>query len=148
MMHTRCYIENSLISIVSIQPDIYSVNKYLFYLYSVLGPSRAVNKMYVAQFWWGLLSVGKRRQLDISPLKNLKKFVLPSTIAYRFSVENVENKGKREKNQSSLIHRYYALWQFTATSEINLKCTSGPGWCGSVDWVPAWEPKGCQFNSQ
>ena len=23
-----------------------------------------------------------------------------------------------------------------------------PGWCGSVDWVPAWEPKGCQFNSQ
>ena len=24
----------------------------------------------------------------------------------------------------------------------------GPGWCGSVDWVPACEPKGCQFDSQ
>ena len=23
-----------------------------------------------------------------------------------------------------------------------------PGWCGSVDWTPAWEPKGHQFNSQ
>ena len=22
------------------------------------------------------------------------------------------------------------------------------GWCGSVDWVPACEPKGCWFNSQ
>ena len=23
-----------------------------------------------------------------------------------------------------------------------------PGWCGSVDWVPACEPKGCQFYAQ
>ena len=23
-----------------------------------------------------------------------------------------------------------------------------PSWCGSVDWVPACEPKGCLFNSQ
>ena len=23
-----------------------------------------------------------------------------------------------------------------------------PRWCGSVDWVPACEPKGCWFNSQ
>ena len=22
-----------------------------------------------------------------------------------------------------------------------------PGWCGSVDWVPVWEPKGRRFNS-
>ena len=22
-----------------------------------------------------------------------------------------------------------------------------PGWCGSVDWVPACEPKGCQLDS-
>ena len=22
------------------------------------------------------------------------------------------------------------------------------GWCDSVDWVPAYEPKGCQFDSQ
>ena len=25
---------------------------------------------------------------------------------------------------------------------------NGLGWCGSVDWVPACEPKGCWFNSQ
>ena len=24
----------------------------------------------------------------------------------------------------------------------------GPGWCGSVDWVPAWEARGRQFYSQ
>ena len=23
-----------------------------------------------------------------------------------------------------------------------------PGWCGSVDWAPACEPSGCQFDSQ
>ena len=23
-----------------------------------------------------------------------------------------------------------------------------PGWCGSVDGVPAYKPKGCRFNSQ
>ena len=23
-----------------------------------------------------------------------------------------------------------------------------PGWYSSVDWVPAWEPKGCWFDSQ
>ena len=27
-------------------------------------------------------------------------------------------------------------------------CDPGPGWCGSVDWVPACEPKGRWFYSQ
>ena len=27
------------------------------------------------------------------------------------------------------------------------KITDGPGWCGSVDWALAYEPKGCQFDS-
>ena len=26
--------------------------------------------------------------------------------------------------------------------------TYSPGWCGSVDWVPACESKGCMFDSQ
>ena len=29
--------------------------------------------------------------------------------------------------------------------EMQIKTTS---WCGSVDWVPAWEPKGRRFDSQ
>ena len=29
-----------------------------------------------------------------------------------------------------------------------LKNKSSPGWHGSVDWAPAWEPKGHRFNSQ
>ena len=28
------------------------------------------------------------------------------------------------------------------------KLLMDPGWCGSVDWVPACEPKGHQFDSQ
>ena len=28
------------------------------------------------------------------------------------------------------------------------KENSSPGWCGSVDWASAWEPKGHQFDSQ
>ena len=31
---------------------------------------------------------------------------------------------------------------------FSLKVTPCPGWCGSVDWVPACEPKGHQFDSQ
>ena len=31
---------------------------------------------------------------------------------------------------------------------IILKIKISPGWCDSVDWVPAGEPKGCWFNSQ
>ena len=29
-----------------------------------------------------------------------------------------------------------------------LKNQSGLGWCGSVDWAPAWEPKSPWFDSQ
>ena len=31
---------------------------------------------------------------------------------------------------------------------IKKQLMSGPGWCGSVDWVLARDPKGLQFNSQ
>ena len=42
-------------------------------------------------------------------------------------------------------------WQFYLVRNCPFGCfkkTTGPGWCGSVDWVPAWEPKGRQFDSQ
>ena len=29
-----------------------------------------------------------------------------------------------------------------------LKMHIMPQWCGSVDWVPAWEPKGCRLDTQ
>ena len=38
---------------------------------------------------------------------------------------------------------------------LSLSCSTSseesggfPGWCSSVDWVPACEPKGCRFDSQ
>ena len=30
---------------------------------------------------------------------------------------------------------------------VDKKFISSPGWCGSVDCAPAYEPKGCWFNS-
>ena len=40
-----------------------------------------------------------------------------------------------------------AFW-FNTPSKATKKVSESPGWCGSVDRVLAWEPKGCQFNSQ
>ena len=37
-----------------------------------------------------------------------------------------------------IIKVYFSFWKFKM-------CL---GWCGSVDWVLACEPKGCQFDSQ
>ena len=34
------------------------------------------------------------------------------------------------------------------TVYILIKKYFSPGWCGSVDWAPACEPKGRQFDSQ
>ena len=31
---------------------------------------------------------------------------------------------------------------------LTMRLRKHPGWCGSVDWVPACEPKCCQFDSQ
>ena len=33
-------------------------------------------------------------------------------------------------------------------SKVNVIILIIPNWCGSVDWVPACEPKGCWFDSQ
>ena len=33
-------------------------------------------------------------------------------------------------------------------SKVNVIILITPDWCGSVDWVPACEPKGCWFDSQ
>ena len=37
---------------------------------------------------------------------------------------------------------------FSKLFVANLKPTKHPGWCGSVDWVPACKPKGRWFDSQ
>ena len=34
------------------------------------------------------------------------------------------------------------------TSDMVLRIPFNPGWCCSVDWVPAWQLEGCRFNSQ
>ena len=56
-------------------------------------------------------------------------------------VSPIENfKTKPTKNQSPFYyHHGLAILK-------NVSCS--PGWCGSVDWVLAWEPKGCWFNFQ
>ena len=52
---------------------------------------------------------------------------------------------ERVKNVwSSLI--YYRV--HTKTVQTISKRAFSPGWCGSVDWVLACEPKGCWFDSQ
>ena len=40
------------------------------------------------------------------------------------------------------------LNQKTNRNGHSRKCSSSPGWCGSVDWAPAYEPKGHWFDSQ
>ena len=40
-----------------------------------------------------------------------------------------------------------AFYQILAFPPQYLNIPFSPGWCGSVDWVPAWEPKGRWFDS-
>ena len=49
--------------------------------------------------------------------------------------------------QVSLCSRYLFLHVWTPDSSFK-KHWSGPGCCGSVDWAPACEPKGHQFDCQ
>ena len=36
----------------------------------------------------------------------------------------------------------------TCEHTMYLKFSYGPGWCGSLDWVPACKPEGCWSDSQ
>ena len=44
------------------------------------------------------------------------------------------------------MHLFYIVIILLNTVKKNFP--PSPGWCGSVDWVPVCEPKGCQFDSQ
>ena len=62
---------------------------------------------------------------------------------------------KMDQNTNDSIIALAPEWDLYYTvSELDLlvahikKNLAGPGWCGSVDWVPACEPKGCQFDFQ
>ena len=67
-------------------------------------------------------------------------------------------KNSVNKNKTIISNMLYSLVRFTLWPSkrsnfadapyIWKMCTSLPGWCGSVDRVPACEPKGCRFNSQ
>ena len=52
-----------------------------------------------------------------------------------------------QDEKSSEIGR--TMWMYLPLLNCTLKRLSpSPGWCGSVDWVWACKPKGCQFDSQ
>ena len=40
-----------------------------------------------------------------------------------------------------------SLQEFIQHNHMIKKYVNSPGWCGSVDWVPGCEPKGCWFDS-
>ena len=48
-------------------------------------------------------------------------------------------------NNRIVILNTQERWGITSQQ---LRAVFNPGWCGSMDWVPACEPKGCQFDSQ
>ena len=48
-------------------------------------------------------------------------------------------------NYLKIFNDKYLLHIFLNFKKIMLTC---PGWCGSVDWVLAYEPTGCQFDSR
>ena len=51
----------------------------------------------------------------------------------------------RKLKFKSQIHK----WDMIIPKIIHcVKFKFSPGWCGSVDWAPACEPKGRQFDSQ
>ena len=69
-----------------------------------------------------------------------KKILLTSRSFYIFSL-SYKNKNISALNKFPDVTDKY--WHLNP-----LRVSESPGWCGSVDWVTAWEPKGCWFNSQ
>ena len=47
-----------------------------------------------------------------------------------------------------LIRRYWLHKIYILKKKLTWKWENGPGWCGSVDWALACEPKGLEFDSQ
>ena len=67
----------------------------------------------------------------------------PGTCSQRYDRYTNLKVATQPNSSKQLIH----LGQ--TNNEIKKKnCLLSPGWCGSVDWVPACEPKGYRFDSQ
>ena len=49
---------------------------------------------------------------------------------------------------TNLCFSHTLIFLSSLSAFIPLSKNNSPGWCGSVDWVPACEPKGHQFDSQ
>ena len=66
-----------------------------------------------------------------------------NTIWFYLYVESKKNKQNRNRpldTENTLM--------FATREGMRMKRWKGPGWCGSVDWAWACEPKGCWFDSQ
>ena len=54
----------------------------------------------------------------------------------------------KKKGRICFHQKPYLSVAFPHSHSGSKNSPSCPGWCGSVDWTPAWEPKGCWFDSQ
>ena len=73
-----------------------------------------------------------------------------------FSWGGVQGWGEKAYNCNWITIKIFKknTWSLTAEDfktpfSVQIKLVDRcPGWCGSVDWVPACEPKSCWFGSQ
>ena len=55
---------------------------------------------------------------------------------------------KKFSTSQSTFQSHILILDNTIKPLRSQKRHTSPGWCGSVDWVPAFKPKGHQFDSQ
>ena len=70
----------------------------------------------------------------MNPISKILKILIVLQLIYKF-----------DKFIPKFIQKDKFLW---IAKYISKHIKKGPGWSGSVDWVLAWEPKGCWFKSQ
>ena len=125
-------------------------------------------------FWTDAVSVqsvlsrklgGVKETFDLSFLPGLKtlKNLVSKTRLIHMNQKLILPGGWEEGTGEFLFNVYSFCWEWwkvlkriVVVAAQHCECTLMylktvkiyPGWCGSVDWVPDWEPKGHRFDSQ
>ena len=94
--------------------------------------------------FWGLCSLSNKDAGWLQKIKSIevnKALGLVLSFFFFFLIRT----GKVRKGKKICI---YFRYQKSANFIRIKRKSTGPGWCGLVDWVPAFEQKDCQFSSQ
>ena len=108
-------------------------------------PEKELNKMEInnlsdTEFKILVIRMLREPSENLNSIKKIQSEMKDTLIEIRNNLQENNSKVDEAENQINDIEHKEAKNNQSEQQE-------SPGWCGSVDWVPACEPKDCQFNS-